>query len=198
MVEGLIWLPLLVLERAPPGQTRCSVSVLRQLGVAPGAPRGGRIGGTGFSVGVEAAILMVVRQQTHPVDDTSLTPRGLLEKYVARVVVKTKQLAISLKASGENAPAPIEIPWSAPKKRDLVQIDGDHVESLPRRSNTQLVQAVVRAHAWLWLLTEGTYDSIESLARSVDLHPKVVRSRIRLAFLDPNNSENCFSVPSRG
>jgi len=48
-----------------------------------------------------------------------------------------------------------------------------------------LVQAVVRAHAWLKLLTDGTYDSIEALAPAVGLHPKHIRNLIRLAFLSP-------------
>jgi site-specific DNA recombinase len=133
----------------------------------------------------EAAILAAARQQMHPADDTSLTPRDLIEKYVARIVVKAQRLLISLNASGENALAPIEIAWSAQKKPELVKIEGDHVERLPLGLNPQLVQALVRAHAWRRLLTEGRYGSIESLARSVDLHPKVVRSRIRLAFLEP-------------
>jgi hypothetical protein len=134
---------------------------------------------------IEAAILIAVRQRMQ-IDDATFMPNDLIEKYVARVVVKIKQLAISLNSSGATAPALIEIPWSQIKKRDLIRIEGDHVESLPRETNPQLVQAIVRAHAWLNLLKEGRYDSIDSLALSVDLHPKVVRSRIRLAFLAPD------------
>ena len=47
------------------------------------------------------------------------------------------------------------------------------------------MQAIVRAHVWLKLLTDRTYDSIEALARTVGLHPKHIRSSIRLAFLSP-------------
>ena len=49
----------------------------------------------------------------------------------------------------------------------------------------QLVQAVVRAHTWARLLSDGTHKSIESLAQSVDVHPKIVRNGIRMAFLAP-------------
>jgi len=38
----------------------------------------------------------------------------------------------------------------------------------------------------LQLLTDGTHNSIDSLARAVDLHPKVIRNRIRLAFIAPD------------
>ncbi len=54
-----------------------------------------------------------------------------------------------------------------------------------RSVNPELVQAVVRAHVWRKQLTDGAYDSIEALAHAVDLHPKVVRKAIQLAFLAP-------------
>jgi hypothetical protein len=45
--------------------------------------------------------------------------------------------------------------------------------------------ASVRAHAWIRLLSDGTHMTVESLAQSVGVHPKIVRSRIRMAFLAP-------------
>jgi site-specific DNA recombinase len=56
----------------------------------------------------------------------------------------------------------------------------------PRTPNLQLFQAVVRAHIWRRSLVDGTYDSVEDLARTAGLHPKVVRNKIRLAFLAPD------------
>jgi site-specific DNA recombinase len=47
-------------------------------------------------------------------------------------------------------------------------------------------QAIVRAHAWLKLLSDGTHPTIESLAQSACLHPKVIRKAIRMAFLGPS------------
>jgi hypothetical protein len=52
--------------------------------------------------------------------------------------------------------------------------------------NPQLVEALVRAHIWVKSLANGAYDSVEDLARAADLHPKVIRNRMRLAFLAPN------------
>ena len=54
-----------------------------------------------------------------------------------------------------------------------------------RAPNPQLVQAIVRAHTWARLLSDGTHNSIESLAQSVDVHPKIIRNGIRMAFLAP-------------
>jgi hypothetical protein len=55
--------------------------------------------------------------------------------------------------------------------------------------NPQLVNAIVRAHAWVKLLNEGSYDSPEELARAHDLHPNFLRHAIRAAFLDPSITE---------
>jgi hypothetical protein len=52
-----------------------------------------------------------------------------------------------------------------------------------------LLQAIVRAHAWLRDLQLGKFDSVESLAESVKLHPKVVRQELRYAFLAPAITE---------
>jgi hypothetical protein len=52
-------------------------------------------------------------------------------------------------------------------------------------ANPALARAVVRAHNWLKVLSDGTYDSVEDLAQTLDLHPKVIRKGLRLAFLAP-------------
>jgi hypothetical protein len=51
--------------------------------------------------------------------------------------------------------------------------------------NESLIQSVVRAHAWVRALQDGTYGSVEELADENKLHPKVVRQNLRLAFLSP-------------
>jgi hypothetical protein len=55
-------------------------------------------------------------------------------------------------------------------------------ESAP---NEGLIQSVVRAYAWMHSLRDGSYKSVESLADANQLHPKVVRQALRLAFLSP-------------
>jgi hypothetical protein len=49
--------------------------------------------------------------------------------------------------------------------------------------NEGLIQSIVRAHAWVHLLQDGTYDSVEQLAAAHCLHRKVVRQNLRVAFL---------------
>ena len=61
-----------------------------------------------------------------------------------------------------------------------------------RAPNLQLVQAVVHSHAWLNLLSRGTYASIDALARATHLHPKIICNRLRLAFLAPDLTKVFF------
>jgi site-specific DNA recombinase len=49
----------------------------------------------------------------------------------------------------------------------------------------KLLPSVVRAQAWLVQLHNGNHVSIESLAATVQLHPKVIRQCLRLALLSP-------------
>lgn len=50
----------------------------------------------------------------------------------------------------------------------------------------KLLKSIVRAHAWLSGLSSGRSALIEDLAAAADIHPKVVRQGLRLAFLPPD------------
>jgi site-specific DNA recombinase len=52
------------------------------------------------------------------------------------------------------------------------------------------LKAIVREHAWLDDLASGRISSIEELAAATDLHPKVIRQGLRLAFLAPGFLRN--------
>ncbi len=47
------------------------------------------------------------------------------------------------------------------------------------------MHAIARAHHWVEVLSNGTFDSIEALATHEQNSPQVIRNRIRLAFLAP-------------
>jgi site-specific DNA recombinase len=133
----------------------------------------------------EATVLQVVRQKFEVLgENNGLTPADLVDHKVARVVLNPKHIVITLKGAGENSSEPIEVPWSPRKTRELAQIDEARSNS-HRPPNPRLVRAIIRAHVWLKLLTDGTHDSIEALAGAVGLHPKHIRNSIRLAFLAP-------------
>jgi len=95
--------------------------------------------------------------------------------------------AISIVARTPNAqldapPLSIEIPWQPPSRNRAVPPPGD--DAAP--PDPKLLQAVARAHVWLQALTTNQHASVERLAKSIGLHPKIVRHNLRLAFLSPD------------
>jgi len=100
---------------------------------------------------------------------------------IERIVLSDTQIRVTLNAKDSDPPAPaIEIPWRSNK----VSYDCVPAHSKPR-PDLKLVQAIVRAHAWLADLKNGRFSSVEELASTAKLHPKVVRLMLRLAFLSP-------------
>jgi site-specific DNA recombinase len=113
------------------------------------------------------------------------TPRGPLER-VERVVVARDQLLISLIRYGDagdvdDTNSEIKIPWSSNSKAPTGTVENDGENNASH--NEGLVQSVLRAHAWKRALLDGAYGSVEILAEANQLHPKVVRQALRLAFL---------------
>ena len=132
---------------------------------------------------IETAVLRAVRDQVNALDEQlALAPHEIVNQFVERVIVWANRISVTLKTDH----APIEITWAHASKHDRAQIEHDPINEDRCTPNPQLVRAIVRAHIWLKSLSDGTYDSIDNLARAVELHPKVIRSRIRLAFLAPD------------
>lgn len=97
-----------------------------------------------------------------------------------RVVVARSRILITM-ASDELPRPEIVIPWSAQKKDSRPTIEGDGSPKEAR--NESLIQSIVRAHARMHLLQDGTYGSVEDLADANNIHSKVIRQNLRLAFL---------------
>jgi site-specific DNA recombinase len=132
---------------------------------------------------IESSVVAAVKSHTYQCDNS--TPRDLMEKHVARIIIHTSRLAISLRAVDGADARDIQAPWQPVNTQKRARIEGEIETGACRSPDQTLVQAIVRAHAWLRLLKDGTYGSVEALAESVDMHPKVVRNRIGLAFLPP-------------
>ena len=105
--------------------------------------------------------------------------------WIERVVLSKDHIRIRLgkrdKDTGSSS-ASIEIP------RDSSKRNGAQVLPAPaeRQPNQRLLQTIVRAHTWLADLASGRYRTIEDLAGAAQLHKKVVRQGLRLAFLAPH------------
>jgi site-specific DNA recombinase len=118
----------------------------------------------------------------------------LIQQHVARVELSKDEIKLSFRAEnwqddetsspGKNrstsAAATIQIPF----KTDTAPIHQNRAE-LAEHSHQKLIQAIVRAHHWLEVLSKGRFPSVEALAASLDMHPKIIRKEIGLAFLAP-------------
>jgi DNA invertase Pin-like site-specific DNA recombinase len=102
---------------------------------------------------------------------------------VDRAVINAKHIRIMMKPAYTGRP--IEIPWTPAKTNAATVIESTG----QNKSDPKLLQAIVRASAWLNDLKSGHYDSIEALAQDVKLHPKIIRQQLRLTFLAPAITE---------
>ena len=136
-------------------------------------------------VDLEAAVLTALRLRVDvAIDDDAPTPQNLID-HVSRIMVGGKTVTITLKPTADSTRPAIELPWSPPNKCEPRRIEGSEEATAPA-TNPQLMQAIVRAHAWTRSLMDGTHKTIESLARSAGVDPKVVRYSLRMAFLAPD------------
>jgi site-specific DNA recombinase len=107
-------------------------------------------------------------------------PKEEMLDHVERITVSVDRIRLALKRAIGRQGA-IEIPWT-PKPKAAAQVQhADFQEQIDQK----FLKSIVRARAWLEDLSVGRYASIESLAASANLHPKVIRQGLRLAFLVP-------------
>jgi site-specific DNA recombinase len=148
---------------------------------------------------IEQTIVKALRAQNvdRAVDDSELLDRHLLRAQIGKSDI---ELSLRLAEPGDNARSGrksvlddliVSIPWDAPAySSDPPQQNGTR----PSELDQKLVQALVRAHGWAESLASGEFGSVEELAGSVNLHPKVVRSEIRLAFLAPEITDSVLTA----
>lgn len=133
---------------------------------------------------IEDIVITAIRERfaldTQTADDQL---RSHVVNSVAEVIVYPKKITIRLQPDNSGT---IEIPWQAPVRNApaLAPSLADTGQPDPK-----LLQAIVRAYAWLRDLQLGKFDNVEALAASIKLHPKVVRQELRYAFLAPSITE---------
>jgi site-specific DNA recombinase len=102
-----------------------------------------------------------------------------------RVVVARDRLRITTAGigDGDRTTQEVEIAWATKTRDPAAKVEANAVPE--GAHNEGLIQSIVRAHAWMHSLREGSHKSIDTLAEANRLHPKVVRQALRLAFLSP-------------
>lgn len=98
--------------------------------------------------------------------------------HIERITLSADRTRLVLKRA-EGRQGSIEIPWVPRPKATAQVLDADFEKQIDQR----LLKSIVRAHAWLDDLSRGRHASIAELAASANLHPKVIRHGLRLAFL---------------
>jgi site-specific DNA recombinase len=148
----------------------------------------GRVSATEIEGAVRAAI---VAQRGNGPKGPTCSPDPI--ERVERVVVAQDQLSITLMRSDDigdidDTNSEIRIPWSSNKTSPPRTVESGGENDASTSHNEGLIQSIVRAHAWKRALLDAEYDSVETLAETNRLHPKVVRQALRLAFLSPDVS----------
>jgi DNA invertase Pin-like site-specific DNA recombinase len=142
------------------------------------------------AVAIEDEITRFVTRRFENDTNNAESFRELLARKVDRVELRRSCLRLTLESessSDDQKPSNrIDIPWVSEPGRTVPGAQAVPSEPTP---HPQLLNAIVRAHAWVRLLQEGTYDSLESLADGVKLHPNFIRHAIRAAFIDPSITE---------
>ena len=144
---------------------------------------------------IEAAVFKSVRARF---DCNGLASAQCAEKYLRRVVIHAEHVAITLKTAGDSEAPAVEVPFISQHNRNRAGIDESGTDHSKRVTNPLLLQAIIRAHNWLKFLSDGTCNSIDDLARRLDLHPKVIRKGLRLAFLSPVIAKRVLIGDQRG
>jgi hypothetical protein len=144
------------------------------------------------AVAIEEAITEFIGKRFENETSNAESLRDLLDRKLARIELRKTCLRLTLHPDhyGSTADQPSDhrdVPWVAKPEITRSQVYAAPVDPTP---NPQLLNAIVRAHAWIKLLNEGAYDSLEDLARAVRLHPNFVRHAIRAAFVDPSITED--------
>jgi hypothetical protein len=78
----------------------------------------------------------------------------------------------------------IRLPWSSAANRPPISFD-DSESTDSKEPDPKMVQTIVRALRWADALINDSYASVEELAIAANLHPKVIRNELKLAYLAP-------------
>jgi hypothetical protein len=148
---------------------------------------------------VEQVILRTLRARN---PESELGDAELLDRHLSRAVLDEHDIRLSLRhpqsghsiKRGKKPPRDSEIRISWVRSGNSSDSSSQNGTCSSGRPDHKLVQAVVRAHCWTDALVNADFASIEELAASIKLHPKVVRNDIRLAFLAPDITNSILTT----
>jgi site-specific DNA recombinase len=141
---------------------------------------------------IERAVLAAVEAQ----EQTGFNSVKGSTETIERVVVCRDKLLITIAGRDPEHNQEIRAAWSPVTKNTITVVENTGAPEVGR--NDTLIQALVRAHGWVNVLRDGTYKSVEDLAETNQVHPKVIRQSMRLAFLSPDVTSAILEGRQRG
>ncbi|MCX7307063.1 MAG: recombinase family protein [Afipia sp.] len=135
------------------------------------------------AIDVELAVIRTLR--TRLKIDKETADAEIISTHVDRVKLSKSTIEISTTPNAKISSNQLAIPWQSRQTGSASVIESKGA----RQPDPKLVQALLRAHAWLRDLQANKFETVEALAASVKLHPKVVRQELRYAFLAPTITE---------
>jgi site-specific DNA recombinase len=148
------------------------------------------------AVMIESAVVRAVRN--HSQLDRSVDDGTMLDRHLTRVELAKNDVTLLLHQSDQDTGTSrplnkgdrvaedfnIRLPCSSAASQQPASFD-DSVSMDSKEPDLKMVQTIVRALKWVDALTNDHYASIEELAIVANLHPKVVRNELKLAYLAP-------------
>ncbi len=136
---------------------------------------------------IEQALINALRERLKI--GQAVTNADIVGSFVSRAELSSRAIKITATPAAKIRSNKFSIPWQMfqPSSATIIEENGE------RQPDAKLVQAIVRAHAWLRDLQNNSFDTVEALAASVNLHPKLVRQELRYAFLSPNIAGAIFN-----
>ncbi|TAK47205.1 MAG: recombinase family protein [Xanthobacteraceae bacterium] len=128
---------------------------------------------------------------TSKLNATSDTLRHCLAQSIEQVTLFKNRARLTLTeiaATQAGIDQTIDLPLVIPSPRHQ-PVDQQQLAQI----NPKHITEIVRAHAWLAMLSDSTFETIDDLACAVKLHPKVVRENLKMAFLAPSLIEHAIT-----
>jgi site-specific DNA recombinase len=148
---------------------------------------------------IETVVVDALRNQI--LADPFLDDVTLLDRHLSKVELGAKQVILRYhpdarhndsEEADRSVASQIKLPWTV-NSRSLSSSSESQMAECSDQPDPKAVQAIARARSWATLLESGKYASVEELAESAKLHPKVVRGELRFAFLSPNIMESVLN-----
>jgi hypothetical protein len=145
---------------------------------------------------IEALVIRSVRERlklTAPIDD-----RSLINTYIARIEVESKQLVIWLaqvQATKHQWPigkGVLYVPWHktpSKQRREILLPDGiepEHARAIRSETRATLVASIARGRRWLEELVASPTADAEAIAKREGCSIRKINMTVSLAFLAPD------------